>query len=180
MAIGLERSFMNQSWQKSLAELEKLGLVLTTNVSTLKEKWERAHFSSSFFPLNLGTGCCGLEMMHASLGTDLEITFDDYCVRNTPEESDLLIVSGAINHKMVPILKNIYEQMLAPKWVMAVGTCAASGAVFSSYATVAGLDKILPVDVVVPGCPPTAQALMSGVDLLKERIEKNAQRVIHE
>lgn len=171
---------MNQSWQSSLAELEKLGLVLTTNVTKLKDKWQRAHFSSSFFPLNLGAGCCGLEMMHASLGPVLEVSFDDYCVRNTPAESDLLIVSGAINHKMVPILKNIYEQMLEPKWVMAVGTCAASGAVFPSYATVAGLDKILPVDVVVPGCPPTAQALMNGVELLRERIEKDAQRVVHE
>lgn len=166
----------HQGQQQSLQELENLGLVLTTQAQGLMEKWRRSHFSTSFIPLNLGSGCCALEMMHASLGPQVPVAFDEFCVRRPPEESDLLIVSGAITHKMVPILKTLYNQMLEPKWVMAVGTCAMSGAVFPSYSTINGLEKILPVDIVIPGCPPTPEALKAGIGLLQERINSGVER----
>lgn len=168
---------MTHSWQKDLKDLENLGLVLTTQAQGFMEKWRRKHFSASFLPLNLGAGCCGLEMLHAGLGPDIPMSFDDFCVRRPPEESDLLIVSGAITHKMAPVLKQIYQSMCGPKWVVAVGTCAISGAVFPSYSCVEGLEKLLPVDVVIPGCPPSPQALKEGLLLVEQRILQGVQGV---
>lgn len=159
----------------SLEDLEKNGVLFTTQASGLLEKWQRSHFSKNLIPLNLSTGCCALEMQQAG-SFHLDFSKEAMDLKLNPSQSDLLIVSGSLNIKWASALKEAYDQMKAPKWVMAIGTCAASGAVFSSYATLDGLAEIIPVDVYVPGCPPTPDEIQHGVELLRQRIMSGVQK----
>jgi len=133
--------------------------------------WAQTH-SLSFLFLDLS--CCGIEMMHTTGGRyDLE-RFGAVQVAS-PKQADLMIVAGSISYKYAETLKKNYEQMCDPKWVMAIGSCAGSGGMFEgefSYSTVSGVDKILPVDVYVPGCPPRPEAIMHGLLTLQKGIVK--------
>ena len=140
--------------------------ILTTTVVKLKA-WAQA---SSVFPATFGLACCAIEMMH-TVSPRIDIArFGAEVFRASPRQADLMIVSGRVSQKMAPVLRHIYEQMLEPKWVISMGACASSGGVFNNYALVQGVDKIVPVDVYVPGCPPRPEGLIEGFQLLQTKI----------
>ena len=142
---------------------------LTTKFEDL-QNWGR---KNSLWPLPYGTSCCGIEMM-AALCSDYDISrFGAEVVRFSPRQSDLLIVAGMVNLKMAPILKTIYDQMSDPKWVISMGSCACSGnGLFNAYSVLQGIDTVIPVDVYVPGCPPTPEGLLHGLLRLQDKIAK--------
>ena len=122
--------------------------------------WAR---QGSFWPLTFGLACCAVEMMHATLS---RYDFDRFGVifRASPRQSDMIIIAGTVTNKVAPGLRRIYEQVLDPKWVVSMGSCANGGGYYNySYSVVKGCNRIIPVDIYIPGCPPTAEALMFGV-----------------
>ena len=140
-----------------------------TNINTVVS-WAR---QGSFWPMTFGLACCAVEMMHATVS---RYDFDRFGVifRASPRQSDLMIVAGTLTNKMAPALRRLYEQMLDPKWVLSMGSCANGGGYYHySYSVVKGVDRIVPVDLFVPGCPPTAEALMFGVIKLQKTVYKN-------
>src|SRR5712692_1564938 len=141
------------------------GLVLTTVEQAVN--WAR---SNSVWPLLFGLACCAIEMM-ATFSSRFDLArFGSEVYRASPRQSDLLIVSGRVSRKMAPVVRRIYDQMADPKWVIAMGDCAACGGVFNNYAIVQGVDEIIPVDVYVAGCPPRPEALIDGILLLQKQI----------
>jgi len=145
-------------------ELEK-SLLLTTVEKALS--WAR---SSSIWPATFGLACCAIEMMHTVTPRYDLARFGAEVFRASPRQADLMIVSGRVSQKMAPVLRRIYDQMLEPKWVISQGACASTGGVFNNYALVQGVDKIVPVDVYVPGCPPRPEALIEGILILQKKI----------
>jgi NADH-quinone oxidoreductase subunit B len=151
-------------FEQEVAALE-LALGLTTVEKALA--WVQ---TSSMWPANFGLACCTIEMM-AVVSSRYDIArFGMEYFRPTPRQSDLMIIPGRLSHKMAAPLRQIYDQMLEPKWVIAMGACASSGGMFSNYAVVQGVDKVVPVDVYVPGCPPRPEALLEGILRLHEKI----------
>jgi NADH-quinone oxidoreductase subunit B len=131
------------------------------------QDWSR---EKSLWPVTFGLACCAIEMMGAA-GAKYDISrFGAEVFRPSPRQADLMIVSGRVSQKMAPVLREIYDQMPEPKWVIAMGDCAACGGVFNNYAVVQGVDKIVPVDVYVPGCPPRPEALLDGIIKLQGRV----------
>ncbi|MSO44359.1 MAG: NADH-quinone oxidoreductase subunit B [Thermoleophilia bacterium] len=131
--------------------------------------------TSAIWPATFGLACCSIEMMH-TLSPRLDMgRFGAEYFRATPRQSDLMIVAGRLTQKMAPVVRHIYDQMLEPKWVISMGACASTGGVFNNYAVVQGVDKIIPVDVYVPGCPPRPEGLMEGIDILRAKIGANGQ-----
>ena len=150
--------------EREAAELEKR--VLTTTIGRMVA-WAR---KSSIWPAQFGLACCAIEMMSTAAARFDLARFGSELFRASPRQSDLLIVSGRVSQKMAPVLRHIYDQMLEPKWVIAMGDCASCGGVFNNYALVQGVDKIVPVDVYVAGCPPRPEALLHGFIMLQEKI----------
>ncbi len=131
---------------------------------------------NSLWPMPYGTACCGIELMSV-MGPKYDLArFGAEVVRFSPRQSDLLIVAGTITEKMAPVLVHIYEQMLEPKYVLSMGACASSGGFYRAYHVLQGIDKVIPVDVYVPGCPPSPEAVMDGIMLLQNMIEKHQPR----
>ncbi len=127
---------------------------------------------NSIWPLPFATSCCGIEFMataasHYDLGR-----FGSERLSFSPRQADLLMVMGTIAKKMAPVLKQVYEQMAEPKWVMAVGACASSGGIFDTYSVLQGIDKVIPVDVYVPGCPPRPEQIIDGLMRVQELVQK--------
>ncbi len=128
--------------------------------------------SNSVWPLTFATSCCGIEFMCVGAARTDFARFGWEVTRNSPRQADVIFVCGTIVHKMAPVLKRLYEQMAEPRYVMAIGSCAISGGPFkSSYHTVMGVDKIIPVDVYVPGCPPRPDAVLYGMMQLSRKIK---------
>ncbi|MBF0313441.1 MAG: NADH-quinone oxidoreductase subunit NuoB [Oligoflexia bacterium] len=130
----------------------------------------------SIFPYPFVTACCGMEFM--SVASTLYDTdrFGAALPRFSPRQSDLLMVVGTVSHKQAPIVKKIYDQMCSPKWVIAFGACAVSGGVYQNYATLKGLDKIIPVDVYIPGCPPRPETVIDAIIKLQSKIETGVSK----
>jgi NADH-quinone oxidoreductase subunit B len=127
----------------------------------------------SLFKYPFVTACCGMEFMAlTSPRFDGSARFGAEAPRFSPRQSDLLWVVGTISQRQAPVLKRIYEQMMEPKWVLAFGTCASCGGFYDNYTTVPGIDKIIPCDVYVPGCPPRPEAVMDGLMLLQDKIQR--------
>lgn len=126
----------------------------------------------SQFPVTMGLACCAIEMMAAGTPRFDMARFGLEVFRASPRHSDLMIVSGRVSHKMAPVVRNIYDAMPEPKWVISMGACASSGGMFNNYAVVQGCDHIVPVDVYLPGCPPRPEALIHAILVLREQIGK--------
>jgi len=134
---------------------------------------------SSVWPMMFGLACCAIEMIAAQASRYDMARFGMEVMRPTPRQSDLMLVSGTVTKKMVPLIVRLYNQMPEPKYVVAMGACASGGGPFKEgYNVVAGIDKFLPVDVYIPGCPPTPQALIHGMIKLQEKIDKQSIRKV--
>ena len=144
----------------------------TTKLSALLA-WARKW---SLFKYPFVTACCGMEFMSVA-GPRFDVArFGAEAPRFSPRQADLLWVVGTISQRQAPVLKRIYEQMAEPKWVLAFGTCASCGGFYDNYTTVAGIDKIIPCDIYVPGCPPRPEAVLDGLLLLQDKIQKGDRR----
>jgi len=145
---------------------------VTTRFEDLEDWAQR----NSFWPFPFGTACCAIEFM-STLSSHYDVSrFGSEVVRFSPRQSDVLLVAGTINDKMAPVLKKIYDQMADPKWVISMGACACSGGFYRAYHVMQGIDEIIPVDVYVPGCPPTPEGLMYGILQLKERVSRDRKK----
>jgi NADH-quinone oxidoreductase subunit B len=146
--------------------------ILLTNVEKFLG-WGRA---GSLWPATFGLACCAIEMMSTGAAHYDLARFGMEVFRASPRQSDLMIVAGRVSQKMAPVVRNLYDQMADPKWVISMGVCASSGGMFNNYAIVQGIDHVVPVDMYVPGCPPRPEMLMDGILKLHDKI-RNEQLV---
>ena len=132
--------------------------------------------SNSIWPLPFATSCCGIEFM-ATMGANYDLArFGSERLSFSPRQADLLMVMGTIAKKMGPIVNQVYEQMAEPRWVLAVGACASSGGIFDTYSVLQGIDKVVPVDVYVPGCPPRPEQILDGFMKIQELVGNESLR----
>lgn len=130
--------------------------------------WSR---SKSSWPATFGLACCAIEMMASGTAHYDLARFGMEVFRASPRQADIMIVAGRVSQKMAPVLRQVYDQMMEPKWVISMGVCASSGGMFNNYAIVQGVDQIVPVDVYAPGCPPTPETLIHAIETLHQLIE---------
>ncbi len=152
-------------------EIEQNGFVIAKMDQLLD--WGRA---GSLWPMTFGLACCAVEMIHAYMS---RYDLDRFGVipRPSPRQADVMIVAGTLTNKMAPALRKVYDQMAEPRWVISMGSCANGGGYYHhSYSVVRGCDRIVPVDIYVPGCPPTAEALIYGIMQLQKKIEREGSR----
>jgi len=131
-------------------------------------KWAR---SRSSWPASFGLACCAIEMMATGAAHYDLSRFGMEVFRASPRQADIMIVAGRVSQKMAPVLRQVYDQMMEPKWVISMGVCASSGGMFNNYAIVQGVDQVVPVDVYAPGCPPTPETLIHAIETLHQLIE---------
>ncbi|MFW2336314.1 NADH-quinone oxidoreductase subunit B [Ilumatobacter sp.] len=131
-------------------------------------KWSR---SRSSWPASFGLACCAIEMMATGAAHYDMSRFGMEVFRASPRQADIMIVAGRVSQKMAPVLRQVYDQMMEPKWVISMGVCASSGGMFNNYAIVQGVDQVVPVDVYAPGCPPTPETLIHAIETLHQKIE---------
>jgi len=129
--------------------------------------WAR---SNSLWPAQFGLACCAIEMMATAAGRYDMARFGMEVYRASPRQSDVMIVAGRVSHKMAPVLRTVYDQMLEPKWVIAMGDCASTGGIYNNYAIVQGVDHVVPVDVYCAGCPPRPEALLDALIMLQKKV----------
>ena len=141
--------------------------IVTTTVDTIFN-WAR---KSSLWPMTFGLACCAIEMMAAGASRFDMDRFGAGIFRPSPRQSDLIIIAGTVTLKMAEVIQRLYDQMPDPKWVISMGACSSVGGPFDTYATLQGVDKVIPVDVYIPGCPPRPEALLYGLMRLQDKID---------
>ena len=168
MPKRVETIVLHDSSTPALGDAQRGGNVVVTSLDFLL-KQARAN---SLWPLTFGLACCAIEMM-GSVSSRFDLArFGSEAFRATPRQADVMIIAGRLSKKMAPVLRQIYDQMPEPKWVISMGACASSGGVYNNYAIVQGADQVVPVDVYVPGCPPSPDALIYGVLKLQAMIKQ--------
>src|SRR5919108_302440 len=169
LGLGVGAAFTMLKGELEGPELERFveqRLLLTTLERA--QNWARANAP---WPLTFGLACCAIEMISVVGSPRMDAArFGAEVFRASPRQADMIILSGRVSVKMAPVIRRIYDQMLEPKWVIAMGACASSAGVFNNYALVAGADKFMPVDIHVPGCPPRPEALIHGIVKLQHKV----------
>ncbi len=169
MPKRIETVVLHDSSTPVLGDTQKAGNVVLTSIDTLLNQAR----ANSLWPLTFGLACCAIEMM-GSVASRFDLArFGSEAFRATPRQADVMIIAGRVSKKMAPVLRQIYDQMPEPKWVISMGACASSGGVYNNYAIVQGADQVVPVDVYVPGCPPSPDALIYGILKLQEKIKRS-------
>ena len=174
--LGDEVNNLKLNVQDAVEALDKeyAGSLYDTVLTTKLGKVVGWAQKNALWPATFGLACCAIEMMAMANSRWDSARFGAEVFRASPRQADLMIVSGRVSQKMAPILKQIFDQMPEPKWVISMGACASCGGVFNNYSIVQGVDRVVPVDVYVPGCPPGPEALLYGVIKLQEKIMAEA------
>lgn len=168
MPKRVETVVLHDSSTPVFGDIQKGGSVVITSLDTLLNQAR----ANALWPLTFGLACCAIEMM-ATVAARFDLArFGSEAFRATPRQADVMIIAGRLSKKMAPVLRQIYDQMPEPKWVISMGACASSGGVYNNYAIVQGADQVVPVDVYVPGCPPSPDALIYAVIKLQEKIKR--------
>jgi len=169
MPKRIETVVFHDSSTPVLGDVQKGGAVVLTTLDTLINQAR----ANALWPLTFGLACCAIEMM-ATVASKFDLArFGSEAFRATPRQADVMIIAGRLSKKMAPVLRQIYDQMPEPKWVISMGACASSGGVYNNYAIVQGADQVVPVDIYVPGCPPSPDALIYAVMKLQSKIKHN-------
>lgn len=176
MPKRVETVVLHDSSTPVIGDVQKGGSVVLTTVETLLNQAR----ANALWPLTFGLACCAIEMMSTVASRFDLARFGSEAFRATPRQADVMIIAGRLSKKMAPVLRQIYDQMPEPKWVISMGACASTGGVYNNYAIVQGADQVVPVDVYVPGCPPSPDALIYGILKLQEKIKRGGAKNLQE
>jgi NADH-quinone oxidoreductase subunit B len=169
MPKKVETIVLHDSSTPIIGDMQKGGNVVVTSLEYLLAQAR----ANSLWPLTFGLACCAIEMMSTVASRFDLARFGSEAFRATPRQADVMIIAGRLSKKMAPVLRQIYDQMPEPKWVISMGACASSGGVYNNYAIIQGADQVVPVDVYVPGCPPSPDALIYGILKLQEKVKRH-------
>ncbi|HRI43850.1 MAG TPA: NADH-quinone oxidoreductase subunit B family protein [Fimbriimonadaceae bacterium] len=172
MPKKIETVVLHDSSTPVFGDIQKGGSVVLASSQTLLDIAINQARANALWPLTFGLACCAIEMMSTVASRFDLARFGSEAFRATPRQADVMIIAGRLSKKMAPVLRQIYDQMPEPKWVISMGACASSGGVYNNYAIVQGADQVVPVDVYVPGCPPSPDALIYGIIKLQQKIKR--------
>jgi NADH-quinone oxidoreductase subunit B len=174
MPKRVETIVLHDSSTPIIGDVQKGGNVVITSLDYLLNQAR----ANSLWPLTFGLACCAIEMMSTAASRFDISRFGSEAFRATPRQADVMIIAGRLSKKMAPVLRQIYDQMPEPKWVISMGACASSGGVYNNYAIVQGADQVVPVDIYVPGCPPSPDALIYAFLKLQEKVKRLNARTL--